>query len=148
MLNSNTPCPFRNFLSTNSPSNFAGPAAMTAPIVASAIIAKEWKYFFIRKASEHDLNQLNQGNRYYRNASIYGNPRERQNPMCVADAVIPTEVEGSRGEIFKATRRDPSTAKGFGAQDDRILRFSLALLIASIADGFSNAEVSPSFSPR
>ncbi|PYL06845.1 MAG: excinuclease ABC subunit A, partial [Verrucomicrobia bacterium] len=34
-------------------------------------------------------------------------------------AVIPSEVEGSRGDILKAESRDPSTPKAFGAQDDR-----------------------------
>src|SRR5437016_2216757 len=33
-------------------------------------------------------------------------------------AVIPSEVEGSRGDILKAESRDPSTPKAFGAQDD------------------------------
>src|SRR5438552_16761570 len=36
-MNSNTPCPFRNFLSTNSPSNF--PAVSAVPMIASRITA-------------------------------------------------------------------------------------------------------------
>jgi hypothetical protein len=37
--------------------------------------------------------------------------------MKDSNAVIPSAVEGSRGEIFKATQRGPSTC----ARDDRLL---------------------------
>lgn len=46
------------------------------------------------------------------------NVRETAGPVRTTDVVIPSGVEGSRGESFKVVPRDPSTAPEGSARDD------------------------------
>src|SRR5438128_11010925 len=49
----------QKFLVTNSPSNFAGPAALTFPVVANNILGEGAEWFFINR----DLNKFQQRKR-------------------------------------------------------------------------------------